>query len=146
VVHHHVHNSIPLISILIENNPSDALDFYFSKIHFNIILPYTSRSSNKSCVLSFPAKIVYALLSHTCNIPRPYHSSRFGNTNDVSREVPIIKLFLMQSSTLACHIVPCSHTPSPYVLPITRDTKFHTHTKPQATLYLQRHVLMCNTK
>jgi len=111
----------------------------FLKYTLILYSPHTPRSSNKPCVLSFPAKILNTLLSHTCNIPHPSHSLRFGHTNEVWSAVQIIKLLLTQSSPLACHIVSCSHTPSPYVLPLSPHTKLHTHTKPQATLYLHIH-------
>ena len=51
---------------------------HFLKIQFNIILPSTPGSSKWSLFLRFPPKTLHApLLSHTCYMLRPSHSSRF---------------------------------------------------------------------
>jgi hypothetical protein len=54
-----------------------------------------------------------------------------------------MKLLTVYFSPVSCYFLPLSpkspsapysRTPSAYVLPLTPDTKFHTHTKLQATL------------
>ena len=114
---------------------------YFLRIGFNIILPsmprYYKWSPSLKCTHQNPVCIY--LVSHTCYMPRPPHSSWFHH--------PIIfgKEYRAQSSSI-CSVLHSrvmlfhfdtnsflstlfSNTPSAYVPSSMWDTKFHTHIK-----------------
>jgi hypothetical protein len=55
-VHHRVHKSPPLDPILSQPNPVRPIDHYLPKVHFNVILPPTRRSSQWSLVFGPPTK------------------------------------------------------------------------------------------
>ena len=58
---------------------------HFLEIHFNIILPSTSRSSKWPLSLKFPHQhtVCNSSLPHTYYMPRPSHSSRFDQPNNI---------------------------------------------------------------
>ena len=70
---------------------------HFLKIQLNIMLPSTPGSSKWSLSLRFPTKPLYASLS-TFYMPRPSHSSRFGQLNNIWWGVQIIKLLYLYFS------------------------------------------------
>ena len=86
----------------------------------------------------FSTKPLYAPLPHTCYIPLPSHSSLFDHPNRIWQGIQIIKL-LMQFSPFPCcpwtpifSSAPYSPTPSVYICPSMRVTKFHTYAKQHA--------------
>ena len=83
-------------------------------------------------------------LPNTRYMPHPSHSSRFYNPHNIGWGVQIIKApqCVVSSNPLLPHpsqaqifsSTPYSQTPSAYVTPLMSATKFHSHTKQQATL------------
>jgi len=104
-IHCPIHNSLPFVSILSLINrvhaPSHVL-----KIHFNIILPSTLRSSEWSLSLRFPYQSLTRTspLPHTRHMLRPSHSWYDHNSN-IWLGLQIITLSVMQSSPLPCYLV-----------------------------------------
>jgi hypothetical protein len=64
----------------------------FLKTHFNIILLSMSRSSKWSLSLTFPHQnpVWTSRVSHTCNMPRPYHYSWYDHPKNIWREIQVL--------------------------------------------------------
>jgi len=75
-VHYSVPKSPPLASIQRQMNPVHIFPPYFPKIHSNIILPFTTRSSEWSLPFRFSKHNTVCLsLCHAYYIPLPFHPS-----------------------------------------------------------------------
>jgi len=81
-----------LVPILSHINPADAFKAYFFKIHFNIILPSTPRSSKWFLSFRFSHQnlVCTCPLSHAFHMPRPCW---FDHQDNTWWGVPIMKLF-----------------------------------------------------
>jgi len=110
------------------------------EIHFNIILPSTTKSSKCSLFLRFHQKIPLCIyvLPHRFHMPSPSHSFLFHHTNRIWWTVQIIKLLIMYFSPPLCSLVLLrpKYLPQNPILahpqsvsPTIWETKFHTHTK-----------------
>jgi hypothetical protein len=95
-VHSHGHKGLPFALILRHTIPVHKTASNFSKINFNIILPYTSRSSWRSLFCRFSYLCRY-LLSHACYVACPLLSSLIC-PNNIGRGVQIITFLIMQFS------------------------------------------------
>jgi hypothetical protein len=105
-IHYRIHKS-RYLSLPKSDRSSSCAKPTSLELHFGISLPTTPRSSNWSLSLKhLHQNPVYALpLLHTCHMPRPSYSS----WSDISKNIrrwQIIKLLIMQSSPIPCHLVP----------------------------------------
>ena len=73
------------LSILGLPNPVHIPTSHLLEIHPNIIHPSTSRSHQRSVSLQFPYQdpIHPPLLTYTCHMPSPSHSSRFYHPHNI---------------------------------------------------------------
>jgi hypothetical protein len=84
-------------------------------IHFNIILPSTSRLSKWSLPFRFfNQNIIRSFhLCHSCYMPRPYHRPLFYYPNNTSWSLQVMKRLFMQYSLASRHFFPVRFKYSP---------------------------------
>ena len=96
-VHNRIYKCLPPVPTLSQLDLVHDLTSHFLKIHLNIILPATPRSSRWFPSLRFPHQNpAYASpLPHTCYMPRPSNSSRFNHPKNIGWGMQIIKLLAL---------------------------------------------------
>ena len=84
-VHYHAHKCPPPVSILGQPSPVHIPTSHLLEIHPNIIHPSMPRSPQWSPSLRFPHQdtINPPLLTHTCHMPSPSHSSWFYHPHTI---------------------------------------------------------------
>jgi hypothetical protein len=83
-VHYRIHKIQPPVPILSQIDTIHATLSHVVKMHFNIILPSTPRSSKWSLSLRSPHQtLACTFLHHTCHMPYPSHSFWFYNANEI---------------------------------------------------------------
>ena len=142
----------PPVPILSQISPVHAPKSHFLKIHLNIILPSMSGSSKWSISIRFPqtSPLCTYHLSHTCYMPRPFHSCRFDHPSNIWRGVQIIKPLV---SSLPCSLVllrpkyypqhPILKQPQPTFLPQYERSSFtpiQNNRKNYNSVYLNVHI------
>ena len=88
-VHYRTHKRPPPVSIVGQPNPVHIPTSHLLEIRSNIISPSTPRSPQWSPSLRFPHQdpIHPLLLTHTCHMPSPSHSSRIYHPHNIGRGV-----------------------------------------------------------
>ena len=84
-IHYRTHKRPPPVSILGQPNPVHRHTFHLLEIHPNIINPSTPRYPQSSPSFRFHHQdpIHHPLLTNTCHMPSPSHSSRFYHPHNI---------------------------------------------------------------
>jgi hypothetical protein len=94
---------------------------------------------NLQCKAFPPTTYTRSYSPHSCYMPYQSHPDLIYHPNYTWRRVQITKLpSLHPSSIQISSSAPCSQTPSVCVRPLMPETKFHTHTEPEAKIVFWR--------
>jgi hypothetical protein len=98
--HYRAHKSPQLDPILSQPNPVRPIDSYLPKVHLNVILPPTSRSSQWSLTFGPPNQnpVNTPPLPHACYMSRPPHPPWFNCPNNIRWRIQAVKFIIMQFS------------------------------------------------
>ena len=136
------HKSPPLVPILKNMNPVQAVLSYCFKSCFNINIPLMPRSSKTSFSPKFPHKhpICSPLLPPTCAIRSTISPLSLDNPNNIGWGLQMVKLLIMQLAPVFDTffiLVPNVFLNTLFLISLSLcssliwETKFHTHIKQQ---------------
>jgi hypothetical protein len=128
-VHYRIHKCPLPVRFLSQLDPVHVPTCHFLKIHLNVTFSSTPGSSKWFLSFKFPTKPLYALLPHTCYMPRPSHldfiihvifGEEYGSLSSS------LCSFLHSPSLLDPNILPApySQTPLAYFSPSIWATSF----------------------
>jgi hypothetical protein len=97
-VHHRVHNSPPLDTILRQPNLVRLIDPYLPNVQLNVILPPTPRSSQWSLTFGPPNQnpLNTSPLPHACHMSHPPRPPWFNHTSNIRWRIQAVKFISMQ--------------------------------------------------
>jgi hypothetical protein len=89
--------SPPLDPILSQPNPVRPIDPHLPKVHLNVILPPTPRSSQRSLTFGLPNQnpVNTSPLPHACHTSRPPHPPWFNHPNNIRWRIQAMKFIIM---------------------------------------------------
>jgi hypothetical protein len=101
-VHYRVHTSPPLDPVPIQLNPVCPIDPCLPKVHLNVILPPTPRSSQWSLAFAPPNQnpINTSPLPCACHMSRPPHPPWFNHRNNIRWIIQAVKYIIPFSISL----------------------------------------------
>jgi hypothetical protein len=112
---------------LSQPNPVRPIDSYLLKVHLNVILPPTPRSSQWS-------RPFEPSLRHACHMPYPPHTSWFKHPKNIRWRIQAMRFIIMQFTPRSVSLLDpnilntLSQKTSVYVPPSKWEIKFRTHT------------------